>query len=209
MRVFNADEWHVGMGVVSIETAPVQSLDLSVSCTEAVEVYGMREGAEHAVLLHVTKGSETFRAKFKGFVSIDLYGPDKVEFGYRAITRVMQDGEPIDHENPPAPPAPNPKNMLAQIRQLMRDEFTRNRLHLLEPEELPFADRYLVDEDDYDFEEERGAKALAARKRKREENVTPPSSEPPVEGEAENPPAPPNRTPPQPQLSSEAPRAAE
>jgi hypothetical protein len=58
---------------------------------------------------------------------------------------------------------PGQDNLLLAVRRILRAEADRNRPPVMDPEDLPWADRYVIDEDDERFEEELALEAKAAR----------------------------------------------
>lgn len=145
------NEWLVSKATKKIPTSNAHQLEISVSCTQDVQLFGVR-GSEKVPL---KIGREwRFKTRVKGFDRLELKGKPAVEYGYRVVSRPVQDGEPLNSDNPPAVPLDTGDNLLLQVKRLMRDEFNRNRSPVLEPEDLPWASRYEIDDDDFDFEEE-------------------------------------------------------
>lgn len=151
MLVFDANEWRVGRGKVQVEASSRHQIEVCVSCTQDVQLLGLCEKAETPLKV----GREfRVRAQTKGFDALVLKGKPNCEFGYRVRMIERQDGERVDRSDPPAPPMPSNNNLLLQIKNLVNQEMRRNSTPVLEPEDLPWADRYSVEDDDYRFEED-------------------------------------------------------
>lgn len=88
------------------------------------------------------------------------------EFGFRYRALERQAADPLNDEDPPAPPLPGADNLVAQMHRIAKEHSRRHSPPYLDPEELPFANRYTIAEDDEQFEEEIFA---FQRKRKEEE----------------------------------------
>lgn len=151
MQDFNAENWASSKEPVSFDPEPGKT-EVRVSCSKPVEIRGIKPDGS-SVLLH---SGTSFRlvATFRSFSSVVLRGSGKTEFGYSILHDARQDGEPIDHRDPPAPPMPGADNLLLQVKRIIQNEMRANRPPVLEPEDLPFANRYMVDDDDERFEEE-------------------------------------------------------
>lgn len=150
MQDFDHD-WNSSKQPVTFEPEKGRT-EITVSCAKPVELRGVREDGS-SVLLH---SGTSFRlvATFRSYPSVVLRSQANTEFGYRVRHDPRQDGEPLNHDNPPAPPLPGNDNMLLQVKRIIQDEMRRNRPPVLDPEDLPFSNRYMVDEDDERFEEE-------------------------------------------------------
>lgn len=151
MLVYNA-EWKAGRGTRLLDLQLPGEAVIQVSSVKPVTLQALRDGSW--VPLHT---GTTFKvsAKFESFEKARLVGTGQSEYGYRCHLMVRQNGEPLDDADPPAPPMPGEgANMLLKIRAMMREEFKRNRTPILEPEDLPFANRYEVEWDDERFEED-------------------------------------------------------
>ena len=185
MLVFDATEWQAGKGREKIALSEIHQIEISVSCTQDVQLFGVSE--DKTVPLKIGREFR-IRCKTKGFLHLELKGKPQVEFGYRIRTIERQDGEPLNSDNPPDPPMPGQDNLLLQMRRIMNENMRRDRPPVLEPEGLgPFGTRYEVDEDDYRFEEDIAFEAQQAREQS--EVSDPP--EPPPPAAAEPPPEPP------------------
>lgn len=190
------NEWLVSKATTKIPISSAHQLEISVSCAQDVQLFGVR-GSEKIPL---KIGREwRFKTKVKGFDRFELKGKTATDYGYRVVSRPIQDGEPLNSDNPPAVPLDTGDNLLLQVKRLMRDEFNRNRSPVLEPEELPWATRYEVEEDDYDFEEE-----LLASKQK-----SSPNQNPDPDAEATQPPPAAAEPPPQSEDATSPAHAAE
>lgn len=149
MQEFNHD-WQSAKSI-EWEIKPKYRCDIRVSCTHDVRLEGQKIGLPGWILLH---SASTFRIKplFEGFEKLRLIGDQ--EFGFWVRDMPVQDGEPLNDENPPSPPMPGDDNLLLQMKRMMRAEMMRNRSPVLEPENLPMSEQYAIDDDDYRFEEE-------------------------------------------------------
>lgn len=152
MLEFNAHDWKVAKKSVEIPLdETIQFVQIRVSCIENVTLYGLFGKTK----VPLQNGPQyRCRAKVQNFEALRLEVKSDIEFGYTFDQLPRQDGEPIDHENPPALEMPGATNMVAQIQSMIRAEAKRNRLPVGEPEDLPGSGRYDIEEDDYEFEEE-------------------------------------------------------
>lgn len=206
MRVFDAS-WQYGEGTLELELPPVARayLVVQVSCTEPVTLLGMREGK--AIPLQ-TGPQWRARIKASDFEAFALSG--SVPFGYSVQARELQDGDPINDEDPPAAPMPGADNLVAQFHRMLRDNARRNAAPYMDPEELPFSTRYEVEDNDRFEEDDLRIAQAEAKKRKAEAKKAeeakktsshPQQSEPASQGRSEPPEgasAPPGATDPQP-----------
>lgn len=153
------EDWDSSKTPVTIGILDGEEVEATWSSTGDVKLEGRRD--ERWILLNSGRGTHRVRGKYHGFSELRLRGSGQVEFGFRFRRIVRQDGEPLNSDNPPAPPLPGSDNFLLQVRRIMRQELKRKIGPYLEPEELPFGDRYVIDEDDERFEEELAAEAAA------------------------------------------------
>ena len=153
MHSFNAQEWASTKSKVEWEISDGhREYEITVTSQAPVQLRGiMLDSGDH----HLLRSGADWRLRLRatGYDLLCLTSPSGKEFGYRVREITRQAGEPINHDDPPAAPMPA-NNLLSQIRNMMRDEFQRSQGRLLEPEQLPFANRYEVDDDDELFEEE-------------------------------------------------------
>lgn len=200
MLVFDARDWNAAKGQTAILTGSRKEIELHVSCTKEVRLLGVSEGKK--IPLH---SGTTFRvrAKAEGFDSLILVGTGQTEYGYSLRDIARQDGEPIDHENPPAAPMPGQDNLLLAMRRIMQEEMRRNRAPVMDPEDLPWSTRYEVDEDDFEFEEEMHSRSQ--QQQQTEPGTTPPAGavEPASPGDASASPQEPREPLAQPPLAAE------
>lgn len=182
MQVYKASEWRVAEGSAKIFIHPVTNVDVEVSCFEKMRLSGVCDGA-----IVPLKCGENFRyrAKLKGFTQLLLECEDpKFHFGYRDVSKQLHDGEPMNHDDPPAPPLPA-NNLLAQIREAVNKEAKLIRPPTLEPEDdLP--NPYEVDDDDERFEEDIHAENLSAAAAADAPVVQPTGTGEPPSGDGEN-----------------------
>jgi hypothetical protein len=139
---------------------PFSQYRIEVNSLDPVDLRGLRDG--EWVLLH-TGPRWGISPKFLGFESLRLSSSTGIEYGFKCRQIFRQDGEPLNDDNPPAPPMPGQDNLLLAVRRILRAEAERNRPPVMDPEDLPWADRYVIDEDDERFEEELALEAKAAR----------------------------------------------
>lgn len=196
MRDFNAEEWNAAKGTRKIELSAVHFIEITVSCSKAVQLLGVRGDKK---VPFQSGNSFRFRGKVQGFDYLELKGTGQTEFGWRLRELPRQDGEPLNHDNPPAPPMPGNENMLLAMRRIFQQELRRNRSPVMEPEDLP--DRYSIDDDDWEFEEELAERLQAERQAREAEASNRP--EPPAPGTPATPSqrpaeAPPSETAPEP-----------
>lgn len=208
MPEFKSNEWRPVDGKAEFEVTPRHFVDLQVSCTETVKVYGLLGSS--ATLLK--SGTEfRFRGQVKGFEKIAVEGKSKVPFGLRLVELALMDGEPNSGERPPVVSMPEPSNLLLKMRQIAREHHLRSRMPVLEPEDFASFGRYEIEDEDEEvlFEEEAFQKAQDERKAKAEAAAK-------AREEAEAKAAPQAQKPPQeavkpkePEKPHEAPKAAE
>lgn len=152
MLVFEAEDYHVGKGTVLRDIDLIVSeIEVSVSCTSDVHLTAV--SGKKRVLLQ-TGQAYRFRGRLLGFQRLELKGAPGVEFAYRIRPIDRQVGEPLDDRNPPSVPMPQADNLLLQMRKLFQEDLKARRPPVMEPEDLAFASRYEVDDDDLAFEEE-------------------------------------------------------
>lgn len=164
MPGFKFDEWEAKTGEIAFSVSPRHMVDIQVSCTKTVEVYGVREAEE--ILLKA--GPEfRLRTKIEGFEKVRVKGPDKTTYGVKVIESPLQNGELISDEKPPVIPMPEASNLLLKMREMSRAHHVASRMPVLEPEDGQFFRSYEIDDDDEVlFEEEAFEKAKALRKEK-------------------------------------------
>lgn len=151
MLVYDAFEWRKGVGKTVVPSTNVHQVEILVSCSKEVQVFGMCKG--EAIPLKVGKEFR-FKAKALGFESFVLSGTGQTEYGFRVKELARQDGEPLNADNPPAPPLPRSDNLVQKLHSIMRENARRQRLPVLEPDSDFFSMRYAIEEDDGEFEEE-------------------------------------------------------
>jgi hypothetical protein len=194
---FNSNEWYPKKGKVTLQTTARHMVDIWVSCSKTVKVFGLSE--KGATLLK--SGEEfRFRGQVKGFEKIVIEGTGQTPFGLKVRQSALQDGEPNSGEKAPVISLPEPSNLLQQINRMQREHHAARRMAVLEPEEGDaFFNRHVLDDDeDFLFEEELLAKAQEAEEKARKDAetdasddgigpvdpLTPP--EPPTEGDQGN-----------------------
>lgn len=159
MLVYDAENWNAAKGKKKIEIEPCHHIEVRVSSTKDVQVLGVRSSEEIPLKI----GREfKLKAKARGFDAIILKGTGQTQYGFMIVHHARRDQDATSPDNPPAPPMPGANNLIAQMRQVAQQEMARNRMPVMDPEDLPFSNRYLVDDDDYDFEEELVEKARLA-----------------------------------------------
>lgn len=150
MQAFD-ENWTAEEGKTEIDLGEKAQVQINVSCTQDVQVLGVR--GQEKIPLKIGR-EYRFKVRTGSFEKLIIQGKPKTPYGLRIQYFEMQDGEPINDDNPPAPPMPGADNLLLQMRQIVQAEMKRNSSPVLDPEDLPFASRYEVDDEDYDFEEE-------------------------------------------------------
>lgn len=209
MRV-SSGEWNVASESTDIEVEPGHAISVRVSCTKTVQLLGVRGSTEIPI-----KCAPEFRwrGRIEGFDLLRIKGEKAVPYGFQVVDMPSPRAERLNHDDPPAIPPPDASaNLLLQIRKAMSAQAAMARLPVMEPDQLdPWRDRYVVEDDDFRFEEQIGAeelqkreerkkkateaKAAAAQKAKAEaatESVT----EPPPPQKPETPPKPAKAPPP-------------
>lgn len=149
MREYD-DTWVVAKGQVVVDLVGVDWIKIAWSCTKPVQVQGVR-GEEKIPLQTNPQGQ--LRAKAKGFRQVILKGTGETPFGYSLRVAEASKAKEVDHSDPPAIPLPQPSNLIQYLQQesrRMNQMFGRR----LEPEQLPGASRYEIEDDDWAFEEE-------------------------------------------------------
>ena len=150
MRVYKAKQWRTAKTQVTIPIGKNTNVDIEVQGFEPIHLYGMIGGQKMPLK---SGGGFRFRGKLQGFSALRLETVEGISFGYSNNSRQLQEGEPLNDDNPPDPPMPR-RNLLAQIREQVQGPAPRAAPRsTMEPEDdLP--NRYEVGED-YDlFEEE-------------------------------------------------------
>lgn len=166
MPEYNEIEWRHVEDTRVIPITERHMCDLWVSCTEAVQVFGVREGKK--TLLKA--GTEfRFRAQVKGYEALEVTG--KVPFGLKAITSPLQVGEYNSGERPPVVSMPEPSNLLQRMRQIARAHHEMSRMPVLEPDDFPSFGRYEIEDDDDEvlFEEEAHERRVEKARAKQKE----------------------------------------
>jgi len=166
MRGYRANDWVTVSSAISFSITEKHYIELWLVGTETVSVHGLHQDKKTPPALLASGTSFRFKKALTGFREVKVTSASP--FSYQVSQAPLQNGDPLNDDDPPAPPLPG-SNLLAQMRALFANEFARNRPVMLDPDELPFADRYLVEDDDQDFEEEIHAKRVAAAKAKQEE----------------------------------------
>lgn len=182
MQAYKAHEWQAASKETRLELDTRHSIQVQVSCNQDVQLLGVREKAEIPL-----KVGREFRVKMasEGFEAIILRGTDKITYGYCLKEMPRQDGEPLNNLNPPSPPLPGDDNLLLQIRNIARQEMMRTRMPNLDPEDLPFFDRYEIPEDEDElFEEEIIQSQQKSRKSKLPDESSDDPPDPPAAPEA-------------------------
>ena len=161
MRDYDLKKWSRATGETRLRAEPKQRVSIRAASSKPLRISRLdgdrkipiRSGCE-VELVCSTEDCEVF--------AID--GTGKTVYGYSFETVQLQEAEPINHDDPPAVPAPGNSNLILQMRQLFQEQMAATRLPVLEPEDSPFAGRYELDEaDDLLFEEEIAEQARQAR----------------------------------------------
>lgn len=153
MPVYDANEWYTSNEPVHIDIDERHHIEISVSCTKEVQLLGLVNG-ERKIPLHIGKQFR-IRSATKGFEALQLKGVGKTYFGYRVREMPRQDGEALNNENPPSPPMPGTDdNLVLKLQKMVRQQAREHRMPVMEPEGDGFEDRYGIEDDDEDFEEE-------------------------------------------------------
>lgn len=208
MQAFKSSDWQAVEKTYELEVYPRHFVEAQVSCTQTVTLQGVlvleTDNGETEIKVPLMSGNQfRFKETVSGFVRLIFQA--EVPFGLRLIDRPKQDGEPLTHENPPPPPLPGADNLVARIQRIMRDQANASRPPRLDPEDMPLARRYMVADDDEDFEEEMLAKAQKARK---DALSAPPDPSPASQGEVKRPDTSQGREKPQAELDAASPPAA-
>lgn len=148
MREFNFEDISTAKGRQRIPLSGKTRVNLKITSQRPVQLFAMRGGEAHFL---ETGTDFTFKAQLLFYDALVLKGTGQTAYHYRLGTKDLQQGEPLDHESPPAPPLPGADNLVAQFNRMLRDQ---SKVPYLEPEEFHMADRYLIDEEDERFEEE-------------------------------------------------------
>lgn len=160
MQDFN--DWQAIKGQKTIKITPREMVDIWVSCSKPVQVFGVRE--KEAIPLKT--GTEfRFREKLFDFEKILIVGTGQTRFGLRVHNRPLQNGEYNSGEKAPVISLPEPGNLLVQMRRMSRAHHEANRMPVLEPEEHSGFTSYEYDEDqEVLFEEEAYELAMKTKK---------------------------------------------
>jgi hypothetical protein len=183
VQVYNADQWAVSKGQIKVPFDQFRHyVKIEVTSQKPVTVFGLR-GEEEIPLQ--TGVSVSAKILTEGWDALIVKGTGQTPFGFQIHSTARQDGEEINDDDPPAVPLPNNSNLLLQLRNALREEGNRHTFRL-EPEDLPGAARYAIDDEDYDFEEDILARrqqqaaevaAEAANAKKRSPSSSPANSE--------------------------------
>lgn len=162
MRVSN-DEWSSRKGTVAFSVEPKgHQIDIWVSCTKPVSVYGVSKDQE--TLLKA--GSEfRFRKKVRGYLKVRIKGTGQTAFGLKVVERPLSEIDYNSGEKAPVVELPEPSNLVARFRAIARAHHQGNSMPVLEPEDGPSFGRYEVDDEaEIMFEEEAWQKRQEERK---------------------------------------------
>lgn len=165
MLVFDGS-WNVGKREIKVKIPPHASVKVRYSSTKQIQVLGVRSGKK--IPLEIGLQGQ-FKAKAKGFEEVIIRGTGETEFGYSVDIQERQLGEPLNDDDPPAIPLKQPDNLVQAIMR-QANEFNRQFRHArLEPEDLPGANRHMIDDDDWDFEEELVARHSSSQQKEEQE----------------------------------------
>lgn len=180
----SSNEWTSRKGIVSFSITEAHMVDIWVSCTKTVTVFGVCQGEKTTL----KAGTEfRFRQKIKGFSQIKVAGTGQTPFGLKVLERPLEELDYNSGERPPVVELPEPSNLVARFREMARAHHAGNRWPVLEPEDTPSFGRYEIEDDeDVLFEEEAWSKrqeekkaAAAEAKARKEAEATKASHEPP------------------------------
>lgn len=206
MPEYKSNEWRAVEEEAEFEVAPRHFVDLQVSCTKPVQVFGL---LGQASTLLKTGQEFRFRGQVKGFEKILVKGVTKTPFGLRLVEEALSDGEYNSGEKAPVVSMPEPSNLLLKMRNMAREHHMRNRMPVLEPDEYPSFGRYEID-DDVDevlFEEEAIERYQEKRKKEKEEAEAKARKDAEAKAAPQAPAAP--QEPPSPKPPKEPPKAQE
>lgn len=115
MRKLNETDWHVGSEEARLKVAPKETVNLEVH-GHALQLALINSSGEPVPV--ETGNSIHFRATLSGWSEILITGQGN--FGFRMHSRNRQVTEPLDEL--PAPIPAEPSNLLAKMRQRVRQE---------------------------------------------------------------------------------------
>lgn len=151
MPVFRSDEWSKVTGSVDIAISDRENVDVWVSCTHPVSVFGVSGEEETSLAAGATF---RFRNVVQGYEALRVTGSPGVAFGLKVTTRPRQLAEHNDQVKAPVIPVPEPTNLVWRMREMARQHHAARRMPLLEPEDMGFRSYELDDEEEAVFEEE-------------------------------------------------------
>ena len=200
MPEYNAQEWEAVPKQIKIPLQRKHQIDLWISCTEDVQVFGVPQEKEKAPVILRTGKEFRFRSPLVGFSALQI--KSKVEFGMKLVHSPRQDGENISDEKPPVVTMPEPDNLVWKMRQIAEANARQGRMPVLEPDEATGFQSYeyeddqelMFEEEEIEHKREQREKAKAAAKKKAQEALAQPPKTAPSEAphtakeEAENPP---------------------
>lgn len=123
-------------------------------CPSPVAVWSIDEDGVVHFERYLGQGVTRFR--IRGRQGLSFEGSDKKRVHVQVLYRQIEDGEPLDHEEPPPPP--QPANIFQEIRQKVQREMGVQREAFLTSHmpsyELDDDDPGFFEEELYEFEEE-------------------------------------------------------
>lgn len=171
-------DWKAHKGTLKIDLfEPRNRIKVKVASSKEVKMFGVR--GKEKVPLKI--GAEfRFAEVLGGFDRLLLIGTGDTEFGYSVSVMPFR-AEEIDPTEPASPPLPNANaNMLLQIKRLFEEENRRNRIPVFDPEDLPGASRYDIDDEDGVLFEEDIWQRAQDKKREQEEKRAEEATQPPT-----------------------------
>lgn len=155
MRVFN-----VAKGEVTVPLESTREIRVQASGKNEIVLYGMCEKTR--IPLETGKNIRFKGTLSEDFDAVKLVAHGKSEFGFMVHERLITEPE-LSDEDPPLPVMPQSDNLVAKIHRIARQQSSLARGTLEPDDDVPWFNRYVVDDDDWDFEEELSAKASSSQ----------------------------------------------
>lgn len=150
-------EFKLGHGSVTLPLESSGDFKVVASSKQAITVFAV-SGKEKIPIANGT--SLDFRQKLSPeFSAVEISVHGNSAFGYWFQEHQKQGFETLNDLDPPALPEPRADNLVAKLHHELRQLRRMNSPARLEPEFDSWSNRYQIEHDDFDFEEEIAARA--------------------------------------------------
>lgn len=160
MRVYN-----VAKGEVTIPLESTREIRVQASGKNELVLYGMCEKAR--IPLETGKNIRFKGTLSEDFDAVKLVAHGKSEFGYMIHERLITEPE-LSDEDPPLPVSPVSDNLVAKMHRIARQQSGLARGTLEPDDDVPWYNRYVIEDDDWDFEEEISERASSSQQASQE-----------------------------------------